>query len=414
MMLPLEGLLVVEFSQYLAGPYAGLRLADHGARVIKVERPGSGDPCRHLATKNMFVDGDSLVFHTINRNKETLTANLKQPADLQKVKALLARADVMTHNFRPGVMEKIGLDYASVQAINPRLIYGEVTGYGREGPWRDKPGQDLLSQSLSGLTWLSGSAEDPPVPFGLAAADMLCGTHLAKGILAMLVNRGKTGQGGRVEVSLLESLLDFQFEVLTTHFNDGGQLPRRAQHRNAHAYLGAPYGIYATADGFIAIALGSLAELAKLIGCETLAEFIKNPDDCFDQRDAIKQRLATHFKGRTTAEWLAVLEPADFWCSDVFNYAQLRQHSAYQAFGMEQQVRRLNGTSVRTLRCPIRIDGQRLYSDVAAPILGSHNEKMAQDFLKSENQSQPLPQKIEAMNHHAMKRLENESEVVKK
>jgi crotonobetainyl-CoA:carnitine CoA-transferase CaiB-like acyl-CoA transferase len=414
MMLPLKGLVVVEFSQYLAGPYAGLRLADLGARVIKVERPGTGDACRQLATKNMFVDGDSLVFHTINRNKESITANLKQPADLQKVKTLLSQADVMTHNFRPGVMEKIGLDYASVQAINPRLIYGEVTGYGGEGPWRDKPGQDLLSQALSGLTWLSGSADDPPVPFGLATADMLCGTHLAQGILAMLVNRGKTGRGGRVEVSLLESLLDFQFEVLTTHFNDGGQSPRRARYRNAHAYLGAPYGIYETADGFIAIAMGSLAELAKLIGCETLAEFVKNPADCFDQRDVIKQRLATHFKSGTTAKWLAVLEPADFWCSDVFNYAQLRQHSAYQTLGMEQSVRRPNGTSVRTLRCPIRIDGQRLYSDMAAPILGSHNGRMEQDFLKPENQPQPSPQKINNLNHHSTKRRQTESGVVKK
>ena len=172
--LPLAGGVVLEFSQYLAGPYAGLRLADLGARVIKVERPGSGDACRQLATKNMRLDGDSVVFHTINRNKESITANLKDPADRERIRQLIARADVMTHNFRPGVMEKIGLDWDSVCKINPRIVYGEVTGYGREGSWRDKPGQDLLAQARSGLMHLTGDAADDPTPCGLAVIDMIC------------------------------------------------------------------------------------------------------------------------------------------------------------------------------------------------------------------------------------------------
>jgi crotonobetainyl-CoA:carnitine CoA-transferase CaiB-like acyl-CoA transferase len=380
--LPLEGLTVLEFCQYLAGPYAGLRLADLGARVIKVERPGSGEAGRKLATKNIYVDGDSLVFHSINRNKESYTADLKDPSDLEKVRALVAKADVMTHNFRPGVMEKIGLDFDSVKPINPRIVYGEVTGYGREGPWKDKPGQDLLAQALSGLTRLSGSEGDPPVPFGLATADMLCGTHLAQGILAALVARGRTGDGCRVEVSLLESLIDFQFEVLTTHLNDGGRLPRRARHRNAHAYLGAPYGIYETRDGFIAIAMGSLDELGRLLGCEALREFQVNPEDAFDKRNKIKRMLEKHLKLHSTAEWLSILEPADFWCSDVYTYGQLMQHAGYHAVGMEQVVSRSNGTQVRTTRCPVRIDGQRLFNDRAAPTLGDSNERLDREVLR--------------------------------
>jgi crotonobetainyl-CoA:carnitine CoA-transferase CaiB-like acyl-CoA transferase len=376
MKLPLEGLTVLEFSQYLAGPAGGLRLADLGARVIKIERPGSGDACRQLAIKNLFVDGDSSVFHTVNRNKESYTANLKDPADLERVKTLISRADVMTHNFRPGVMDKIGLDYAKVRELNPRLVYAEVSGYGKEGPWREKPGQDLLAQSLSGLTWLSGSADDGPVPFGLAMGDMLCGTHLVQGILAALVRRGKTGKGALVEVSLMESLIDFQFEVLTTHFNDGGKLPQRSAIRNAHAYLGAPYGIYPTKDGHIAIAMGSLERLGKLLGCEALAPFADQASDCFVRRDEIKAILAAHFLTRSTAEWLAVLEPADYWCSDVFNYQQLIAHEAYRVLGMEQNVQRPNGTTLKTLRCPIRIDGKRLYSDKAAPVLGQATESI--------------------------------------
>ena len=147
---------------------------------------------------------------------------------MAKVRRLIEHADVLIQNFRPGVIERLGLGYESVRAINPRLVYGTVTGYGSSGPWRDKPGQDLLAQSLSGLTWLSGDATQGPVPFGLSVADMFAGAHLAQGILACLVRRGMTGKGGLVEVSLLESVLDLQFEVITTHLNDGGQLPSEA------------------------------------------------------------------------------------------------------------------------------------------------------------------------------------------
>src|SRR5439155_5236408 len=212
-MKPLEGLTVLEFAQYMAGPSAGLRLADLGARVIKIERPKGGEGGRQLAIKNLFIDGDSLVFHTINRNKESFAADLKSPQDLGTVRRLIVRADVVTHNFRPGVMEKIGLDWATVRQLNPRIVYAEVTGYGSEGPWKNKPGQDLLVQALSGLAWLSGNADQGPVPMGLAVVDILCGSHLVQGILAALVRRGKTGKGAYVQVSLLESILDFQFEV---------------------------------------------------------------------------------------------------------------------------------------------------------------------------------------------------------
>jgi crotonobetainyl-CoA:carnitine CoA-transferase CaiB-like acyl-CoA transferase len=278
-------------------------------------------------------------------------------------------------------MEKIGLDFDTVKAINPGIIYGEVTGYGREGPWKDKPGQDLLAQALSGLTRLSGSAGDPPVPFGLATADMMCGTHLAQGILAALVSRGRTGSGCRVEVSLLESLIDFQFEVLTTHLNDGGKEPRRATYRNAHAYLGAPYGIYETRDGYIAIAMGSLGKLGGLIACEALEEFELNSEDPFEKRNEIKAILANHLKARDTDEWLAMLEPADFWCSDVYTYGRLMAHAGYEAVSMEQVVRRPNGTEVRTTRCPVRIDGERLFSDRAAPMLGDANLELERKAL---------------------------------
>ena len=165
-MKPLDGILVLEFCQYLAGPSAGLRLADLGARVIKIERPKIGEGGRQISIKNLFIGEDSLVFHTINRNKESYAADLKNPEDLKSIKRLLELTDVMPHSFRPGIMEKIGLDYPSVNAINPKIIYGTVTGYGTKGPWKAKPGQDLLVQSLSGLAYLSGAAADGPIPMG--------------------------------------------------------------------------------------------------------------------------------------------------------------------------------------------------------------------------------------------------------
>jgi len=380
---PLEGIVVLEFAQYLAAPLAGLRLADLGARVIKVERPNGGDAGRQLTTKNLFVDGDSIIFHAINRNKESFTANLKSPDDLAKVKQLIARVDVMTHNFRPGVMEKIGLDYESVRALNHGLVYGVVTGYGPTGPWMEKPGQDLLAQSMSGLTHLTGSADAAPTPFGLAVGDIFCGNHFAQGLLAALVRRAQTGRGALVEASLLESLLDVQFEVLTTHFNDGGQPPKRAQHRNAHAYLGAPYGIYQTRDGWIAVAMGCLASLGKLIGCETLIPFADARGDAFKRRDELKAILAAHLRTRGTVEWLGILEAADYWCADVFGYGKLMAHDGFRALGMDQVVRRPNGAQLRTLRCPIRINGERLYSDVMAPALGNATAGIEASLVKS-------------------------------
>src|SRR5690625_767220 len=161
----------------MAGPTAGLRLADLGAKVIKIERPVTGEMGRQIAIKNIFVDSSSLVFHTINRNKESYAANLKDQEDLKAVKALVQKADVLIHNFRPGVMEKFGLDYENSRKLNQRLIYAVVTGYGNKGPWANKPGQDLLVQSLSGITWLSGRGDQGPVPFGLAVIDMYCATH---------------------------------------------------------------------------------------------------------------------------------------------------------------------------------------------------------------------------------------------
>ncbi len=377
-MKPLENLIVLEFCQFLAGPSAGLRLADLGARVIKIERPGTGDNGRKLAIKDLFEGENSLLFHTINRNKESYVANLKGEKDIEKVKRLIRKADVLIHNFRPGVMGKIGLDYEQVKAINPQLIYAVITGYGDQPPWKDKAGQDLLIQSLSGLTWLSGNREDPPVPFGISIADLMSGAHLTEGILAALIRRKNRNKGALIEVNLLASLMDFQFEVVTTYLNDGGKLPERAQNGNAHAYLSAPYGIYKTQEGYMVLAMGDLTYLGKVIGCDKILKF-KDKESWFDHRDEIISILSEVLREKSTAEWLSELIPAGIWCADVFDYKKLVQHDAFQVLEMDQKIETKAG-EITTTRCPIRIDGQRFFSDKRAPLLGEDNVIIDQEF----------------------------------
>lgn len=375
----LEDIVVIDFSQFLSGPSASLRLADMGAQVIKIEKPGTGDICRQLYVSDVMIEGESTIFHAINRNKQSYAADLKDADDLEKVKSLVEKADVVLHNFRPGVMQRLGLDYETVKSINPTVIYAEVSGYGNEGPWRDLPGQDLLLQAASGLTWLSNNFDQSPTPMGVAIVDIMAGTHVAQGILACLYKRTITGEGALVQVSMFESILDFQFEVLSCYYNDGNELPVRSAVNSAHAYVAAPYGIYKTSDGYIALAMSNILLLAKLLQCDTLAEF-GDSNDWFTRRDQIKKILADCLILHTTDHWLSVLEAADIWCAPVMDYDTLTQQDGYKVLNMEIVVKTSNGLTVTTTRCPLRVDGALLTSQKGAPLLGEHNEIIERQF----------------------------------
>ena len=375
----LEDIVIVDFSQFLSGPSAGLRLADMGAQVIKVERTGTGDICRELYVSDVMIEGESTIFHAINRNKQSYAADLKNKPDLEKVKQLLGKADVLLHNFRPGVMERLGLSYEQVKKINPEIVYAEVSGYGNEGPWKDLPGQDLLLQSVSGLAWLSNNNSNQPTPMGVAVVDILAGAHITQGILAALYQRAMTGEGALVQVSMIESILDFQFEVLTCFYNDGNQLPVRSAVNNGHAYISAPYGIYKTADGYLALAMGNIVMLSTLLSCPPLKKYADTAE-WFEKRDEIKRILANHLQQKNTAYWLSTLEPADIWCAKVMNYEELSREEGYKVLNMELQVNTSNGLSVTTTRCPIRVDGEILQSEIGAPLLGEHNAAIEQQF----------------------------------
>ena len=376
----LDGLVVVDLSQFLAGPYASLRLQDLGARVIKVERPGRGDLCRGLYLSDTVLAGESTIFHAINRGKESIALDLKDARDRAALHRLAARADVVIQNFRPGVADRLGVGYDALRAVKPDIVYGSVSGYGEAGPWAHLPGQDLLAQARSGVMWLNGSDGDGPVPFGLAVADMFAGANLAHGLLAGLVRRGVSGEGAHVETSLLEAMLDFQFEVLATHLNDGGRPPKRAAHRSAHAGLGAPYGVYGTADGFLALAMTPLDRLAEILGLDALRPFGADRRSWFRDRDAIKRILADHLSTAPTAAWEARLAPHDIWFARVMDWPDLMAEPAFRRLDMIQDVATADGDAMRLLRSPLRVNGERARSRRAAPGIGAQTDALTREF----------------------------------
>jgi CoA:oxalate CoA-transferase len=382
---PLDGTLVLDFSQFLAGPVAAMRLADLGARVIKIERPGIGDIGRTLAFAGKSADGDTISFHAMNRNKESVTADLKQPADLAWVMHLVTQADVIIQNFRPGVMERIGLDFESVSRLNPAIVYASATGYGESGPWKDRPGQDLLAQSVSGMPWLSGSRDDGPVPVGLSIADHLLSCHIAQGVTALLVRRFRTGRGGHVQTSLLEAMLDLQFELLSTHLNASDVTVQRKDKHSAHAFLSAPYGTYPTSDGYLALAMNPVPLLGAILGIAEL-EGMTDEATWWSDQERISALLAATFVRQTTDHWLGILDAADVWCAPVLTLEQLVGHEGFAAIEMTQEITRepqdasAAPVTLTTTRSPLRIDGRPVVSSRPAPRLGEHTEAVRAEF----------------------------------
>ncbi|MGG1554026.1 CaiB/BaiF CoA transferase family protein [Paenibacillus ferrarius] len=361
-------MLVLDFSQFLSGPYAGLRLADLGARVIKIERSDGGDICRRLYISNLELDGDSTLFHSINRNKESYAVDLKDEVDRNKLKKLLKHADVMIQNFRPGVIEKLGFGYEEVRTINSRLVYGSISGYGKEGPLVKRPGQDLLVQSIVGLPWLQRSrTRSGPIPFGLAIADMMTGSHLAQGILAVLVRRAVSNCGALVEVSLLESTLDAlqelwmerqQAQVMES--GSAGAAIRKLQHSEHEL----PAGLYRVKDGYIAIDRVTLSGLSAALGVHRLMD-----ESHIASLDAVHELLMQH----PATYWLERLRQAGLVCGELWNWQQLVQHEGFRQLDMTRQVRRPSGAAMTALTCPIKLNGQRLDAGRGAPLVGEHN-----------------------------------------
>ncbi len=365
---PLKGLKVLDFSQFLAGPYATLRLADLGADVIKIERTGKGDLSRHLYVSNVVIDGESTVFHAINRGKRSMAVDLKDASDRNCVWALIEEADVIVQNFRPGVIDRLGFGFEAVKARKPNIIYGSISGYGDGHDWDKLPGQDLLAQARSGVMWLTGAQDHGPVPIGIPVADVLAGAALAQGLIALLVRRGLTGEGGHVETSLLEAITDLQFELFSTFLNDGNKVPSRPKHNAAHAYLAAPYGVYEVRDGYVTVAMNDLRTLFEVLGIEAELKTL----DAFADRDEISALIGASLRARTRDESVAFMDAAGIWCAPVMDWHDLLGSGILQELDMIGATTR-GDSEIGTVRSPLRIDGTRPSAIGPAPYLETTN-----------------------------------------
>lgn len=377
---PLDGILVVDFSQFLAGPFASLRLLDMGARVIKVENPDGGDLCRKHYLTDTEIDEDSTIFHAINRGKESISLDLKAPGDLEKARRLISRADIVIQNFRPSVMARLGLDYETARSLKPDILYGSVSGYGESGEWAGMPGQDLLAQARAGAMWLCGNANDGPVPFGIPIADIGAGANLAQGLLGALFRRATTSQGALVETSLLEALIDLQFEFLTTYANNGAIPPKRLRQGSAHGYLAAPYGVYRTGNGYLALAMNSLRELAKALDLPSLLEVASDQRPEFTARDEIFGRVQARLLTQSAATWESLLSAKGIWSARVLDWPEMLSSDAFGQLNMQSTIATRSEAVFTALRSPIRIDGQRAAAREIGPRLNSDYDSICAEF----------------------------------
>ena len=312
----LAGLKVIDFSQLLQGPYATQMLGDLGADVIKIERYGSGDIYRGMTFFNQWIAGDeSPCFMAWNRNKRSIAIDMKKEAGKKIILPLIEQADIVVENFRPGVMERLGYGYEALKKINPKIIYCSASGWGSDGPYLKRPGQDLLVQSVSGAIMTSGKKSDGPVALGTALCDQVNAFNCVYAILAALYFREKTGIGQEIQTNLLSSAIAFQMQDYFTIQNMGVQF-ERPESGIGHPGNPAPFGTYKTKDGYLAIAMNPFATLVEALGDPSLLVY-NDSQVLFDKRDEIYYRIQAVTITKTTQEWLTIMLGYDLWVSQV-------------------------------------------------------------------------------------------------
>jgi len=375
----LDGITVLDCTQMLAGPLAGLRLGDLGADVLKIEAPGTGEFNRTHGFEDITAVGEMTTFLALNRNKRSVVVNLKKPEGVAVMYDLVRKADVLIQNFRAGTAERIGIGYAQLHEINPQLVYCAITGYGSRGPYRDRPGQDLVVQGYSGSMWSVGKLGDPPIPSALWGADVMSGYQAVIGILAGLQARHRTGSGQYVEVDMLSVVLDAQLQELVTYLNSGRQ-PTRTKEASAHALIPAPYGVYETKDGWLTLAMCHLPDLGEALGDDWLRTLNRYNDGAV-HRDEIYARIRPRFAERTTSEWLEILDRCGVWAGPVYDYAQLERDPHMVATGAFTEQPQSGGETVRTLRPPLTMSMTPPAIRRGAPLLGEHTAEVLAEKL---------------------------------
>ena len=374
MPMALEGVRVLDFTQMMMGPWATQFLGDMGADVVKVERPGAGEWERGLRAMGELLGGQSPFFLAMNRNKRSLTLNLKHPRAREVVLRLASAADLVTENFRPGVMDRLGIGYDALRAVNPSLVYVAGTGFGPDGPYADRPGQDLLVQSMSGLAAYGGRRDDPPTPSGSSIVDASTALLLAFSAMVGLFHRERTGQGQRIDVSLLNTAVALQCQELAAFMNSERRF-ERSQAGIGGAWLSAPFGIYRTADGHLALAMGSLAVLGELLELPELAAY-DTPERAWADRDHVYRLLAARLPERPTADWLARLATRDVWCAPVQRFDQLIDDPQVAHNQLLTTVDYPGLGEVRVVGVPARFSGTPGTIRLGPPAVGQHTDEV--------------------------------------
>lgn len=370
---PLEGFTVIDFTRVLSGPYCTMQLADMGARVIKIEQPGKGDDTR--AWGPPFVNGESAYFLSINRNKESLTLDLKHPEARGVLETLLARADVLVENFRPGTMSRLGLGYEQLAERFPRLVYCAISGFGQTGPRRQEAGYDAVVQAEGGLMSITGAAGGEPYRLGVAISDIVSGMFAAQGIAFALLARERTGRGQLVDIGMLDAtaaLLTYQAGI----YFSTGQTPARLGNR--HPTI-VPYETFEASDGDFVIAVGNDDQWRRfcgVAGLDTLAadeRFATNRARVANY-DTLRPLLAGRLRTETRGEWVTRLRGAGVPCGSVRDVAEVLQDPHLAARGMVQAVEHAVAGALRVTGVPIKLSATPGAVRTPPPLLGEHTD----------------------------------------
>jgi crotonobetainyl-CoA:carnitine CoA-transferase CaiB-like acyl-CoA transferase len=375
----LSGVKILDFSHLLQGPFATQLLADMGADVIKIERAGAGDMFRGMTFFAKWVGGsESPNFLAWNRNKRSIALNLKSRAVHAIVMKMAETADVVVQNFRPGVLARLGYGYEDFKAVNPRLIYCSGSGYGEDGPYAERPGQDMLIQGLAGLIDNTGRGDQPPVPAGAGLADQIGAMNMVYGILSALYYREKTGEGQKVEVNLLAGMLAHlgQEYVAVLNLDEDFERPNSGI---GHPGMQAPFGIYETADGYVSIAMSPFKTLYETLEAPHLAVY----DDLatlFDKRDEVWEKVNAETRKFGTEELLARMLAVDIWCAQVNDIRSAAKDPQVEHMKMIQSYQHPRAGTVRVVAPAVRMSATPATIDRPAPLVGQHGREILAEY----------------------------------
>ncbi len=375
---PLAGFTVVDLTRVLSGPYCTMVLGDLGARVIKVEHPGKGDDTRHWGPP--FVGAESAYFLSINRNKESVTVDFKPAAGRSLIERLIAGADVLVENFRPGTLERAGLGWEAVHARFPRLVYASISGYGQTGPRRDEAGYDAVMQAEGGLMSVTGDADRPGYRMGVAITDMVAGLYCAQGITAALLARERSGKGQRVDIGMLDTTAALLTYQAANWFTTGNTPARKG---NRHATI-APYETFTTTDGEVVIAVGNdeiWRRFCPIVGLPEMAgdpRFATNRDRMANY-DEMRAPIDRAFRTATSAEWIARLNAGGVPNGAVRDIGQMLDDPQLAARGMIQTLMHPTIGATRVVGAPIKLSDTPASVRAAPPVLGQHTDAVLQE-----------------------------------